>query len=85
MRQPAYEAEGIIAAKIAADFGRAVTVARLGAATARFGRTTATRLAALPAHPAYSKARGFTLDDVDHLAGDLCLLLRRGPAAKSGR
>lgn len=61
------EAERVITAKIAADFARAVTVASLGAATARFGRTTVTRLAALPRHGAYNKARGFNLDDVEHL------------------
>lgn len=60
-------AEGVVTAKIAEDFGRAATVPSLGAATARFGRTTATRLAALPGHPAYNKARGFNLADIDHL------------------
>jgi hypothetical protein len=68
MRQLAHEAEGIITAKIADDFGSAVTVPRLGAATACFGLTTATRLAGLPGHLAYNKARGFTLGDVNHLS-----------------
>ena len=63
MRQPAGEAETVITAKIDDDFARAVTVPGLAAARARFGRTTATRLAALPGHPAYNKARGFNEDD----------------------
>lgn len=67
MGQPTADAEMIITAKIGEDFARAAMVPRLGAATARFGRTTATRLAALPEHPAYNKARGFNNDDIDHL------------------
>jgi hypothetical protein len=67
MRQLADEAETVITAKIAEDFGRAVTDPSLAAATACFGRTTVTRLAALPGHSAYNKARGFNIDDVDHL------------------
>jgi hypothetical protein len=65
----AFAAESVITAKIAEDFGRAETVPSLGAATASFGRTTATRLAALPGHLAYNKARGFNLEDLDHLSG----------------
>jgi hypothetical protein len=67
MRQFADAAERVITAKIDEDFSRAVTDPNLAAATACFGRTTVTRLAALPEHHAYNKARGFTIDDVDHL------------------
>ena len=67
MRHLADEVEGLITAKIDEDFDRAVTDPGLAAATARFGRTTVTRLAALPRHPAYNKARGFNVDDVDRL------------------
>jgi hypothetical protein len=67
MRQLAREAERVITAKIAEDFGHAVTVSSMGAASACFGRTTVTRLATLPRHRAYNKARGFNLDDVEHL------------------
>jgi hypothetical protein len=62
------EVETVITAKIDEDFGRAADDPALGAATARFGRTTATRLAAMPEHPGYTKARGFSIDDADHLA-----------------
>ncbi|HEY2673858.1 MAG TPA: hypothetical protein VGJ07_26275 [Rugosimonospora sp.] len=61
------EVETVITAKMQEDFGRAAADRTLGAATARFGRTTATRLAAMPDHPGYSKARGFSIDDADHL------------------
>jgi hypothetical protein len=61
------EVETVITAKMHEDFGRAAADPTLGAATARFGRTTATRLAAMPDHPGYSKARGFSIDDADHL------------------
>jgi ribosomal protein S18 acetylase RimI-like enzyme len=67
MDQHADEAEMVITAKIDDDFARAVAEPSLTAAKARFGRTTATRLAALPRHPAYSKARGFNQDDAGHL------------------
>jgi hypothetical protein len=67
MGQHADEAEMVITAKIDEDFARAATDPNLAAAKARFGRTTATRLAALPGHPAYNKARGFNTDDIDQL------------------
>jgi hypothetical protein len=67
MGHPADEAEAVITDKIDEDFARAVTDPGLAAARARFGRTTATRLAALPGHPAYNKARGFNTDDLDQL------------------
>lgn len=67
MAQHADEAEIIITAKIDEDFSRAATNPSLAAAKARFGRTSATRLAALPWHPAYNKARGFNIDDIDQL------------------
>jgi hypothetical protein len=71
MGQQTNEAEMIITAKIEEDFARAATETGLAAAQARFGRTTATRLAALPGHPAYNKARGFNNDDIDDL-GAIC-------------
>jgi hypothetical protein len=80
MRQAAYGAERVITAKIAEDFGSATTVPSLGAATACFGRTTATRLAALPQHPAYNKARGFNLEDVNHLPAIRTFFLDAGVA-----
>jgi len=67
MRQVADEAEKVITAKIDEDFAHADTDPSLASASARFGRTTATRLGALPGHPAYNKARGFNNDDVGHL------------------
>jgi hypothetical protein len=67
MTKLADRAEGVIAAKVAEDFAHAVGVAGLAAATACFGRTTVTRLAALPGHSGYNRARGFNLDDVDQL------------------
>jgi N-acetylglutamate synthase-like GNAT family acetyltransferase len=67
MRQFADDAERVVTAKMAADFARAVTIPELAAATACFGRTTATRVGALPGHSAYNKARGFNADDIDHL------------------
>jgi hypothetical protein len=67
MGQVADEAEKVITAKIDEDFAHADTNPSLASARARFGRTTATRLGALPGHPAYNKARGFNNDDVDHL------------------
>lgn len=45
MGQHADEAEMVITAKIDEDFARAVTDPSLAAAKARFGHTTATRLA----------------------------------------
>lgn len=71
MGQSRDQAESVITAKIDDDFSRAITDPTLGAAVARFGHTTATRLAALPGHPAYNRARGFTADDAGHLA-DIC-------------
>jgi len=56
MGQHADEAEMVITAKIDEDFASAVTDPSLAAANACFGHTTATRLAALPGHPAYNKA-----------------------------
>jgi predicted GNAT family acetyltransferase len=67
MEQWANEIERVITAKIDEDFARAAAEPSLGAATARFGRTTVTRLAALPHHPAYNKARGFNEDDAGQL------------------
>ena len=67
MGQLADAAERVITAKIDEDFSRAVNHPDLAAATACFCRTTVTRLAALPEHHAYNKARGFTIDDIDHL------------------
>jgi hypothetical protein len=67
MRRVADEAEEVITAKIDEDFAHADTDPGLASASARFGRTTATRLGALPGHPAYNKARGFNNDDVGHL------------------
>jgi ribosomal protein S18 acetylase RimI-like enzyme len=67
MEQHADEAEIIITAKIDDDFARAMAEPGLAAAKAHFGRTTATRLSALPRHPAYNKARGFNQDDARHL------------------
>jgi ribosomal protein S18 acetylase RimI-like enzyme len=67
MRQHTDEAEMVITAKIDDDFARATAEPSLAAAKTRFGRTTATRLAALPRHPAYNKARGFNQDDARHL------------------
>ena len=67
MGQVANEVENVITAKIDEDFARADTNPSLASARARFGRTAATRLGALPGHPAYNKARGFNNDDVDHL------------------
>jgi N-acetylglutamate synthase-like GNAT family acetyltransferase len=60
--------EAVITDKLDDDFARTGLDGGLGAARGRFGRTTATRLAALPGHPAYNKARGFSLEDVGHLA-----------------
>lgn len=59
--------ERVVGDKIDEDFGRASADSRLGAAQVRLGRTTATRLSALPGHPAYNKARGFTLRDARYL------------------
>jgi hypothetical protein len=67
MGQHADQAEMVITAKIDQDFACAVTHPGLAAAKARFGHATATRLAALPGHPAYNKARGFSNDDIDQL------------------
>ena len=67
MGQVAHEAEKVITAKVDEDFARAATIPSLASAQARFGRTAATRLGALPGHPAYNKARGFNDDDLDHL------------------
>jgi hypothetical protein len=67
MGLPADEAEIVITEKLDEDFARAATDPGLAAAKARFGRTTATRLAALPGHPAYNKARGFNTDDIEQL------------------
>jgi len=78
MRQLAREAERVVTAKIAEDFGHAVAVSDLGAATACFGRTTVTRLAALPMHRAYNKARGFTIDDVEHLPAVCAFFIEAG-------
>lgn len=53
------QAEQLITDKLEEDFARAAAQDRdLGAACGRFGRTTATRLTALPRHPSYNKARG---------------------------
>lgn len=78
MRQLAREAERVITAKIAEDFGHAVTVSGMEAATACFGRTTVTRLAALPRHRAYNKARGFNLDDIEHLPAICAFFVEAG-------
>ena len=67
MGQRADAAETVITAKIDEDFARALTNPSLGAGKARFGRTTATRLATLPGHSAYNKARGFNHDDIDQM------------------
>jgi ribosomal protein S18 acetylase RimI-like enzyme len=71
MRQRAEEAEAVITAKLDEDFTRALADPSLAAGKASFGRTTATRLAALPGHPGYNKARGFNSDDLDQL-DDIC-------------
>jgi hypothetical protein len=76
MEQRAEAAEAVISAKLSADFGRAAGHPELGAAQARFGRTTATRLAARPAHPAYNKARGFSAADSARLA-EICAFFGR--------
>ncbi len=68
MERAADDAEAVITAKINEDFVGAAAESGLAAATARFGHTTATRLGALPDHPAYNRARGFTIDDIEHLA-----------------
>jgi hypothetical protein len=67
MGQHADEVESVITAKVDEDFARAVEDPGLAAAKARFGRTVATRLGALPGHPAYNKARGFNHDDAGQL------------------
>lgn len=67
MGRAADEAETVITAKIDEDFAHAGTNPSLASARARFGRTTATRVGALPGHPAYNKARGFNSDDADYL------------------
>src|SRR5689334_15468825 len=61
------EVETVVTAKIDDDFARAIAAGTLGAAKARFGHTTATRLGALPGHSAYNKARGFNREDLPHL------------------
>jgi N-acetylglutamate synthase-like GNAT family acetyltransferase len=66
--QRAEPIEAVITDKLDGDFARAGRDRGLGVARGRFGRTTATRLAALPGHPAYNKARGFNLEDAGHLA-----------------
>jgi hypothetical protein len=71
MSQRAAEAETVITSKISEDFARAARNRELGAAQARFGQVTATRLAALPGHAAYNKARGFSHEDGDRLA-EIC-------------
>jgi hypothetical protein len=63
----AEDAETVVTAKIEDDFARASVDGTLGAAKARFGQTTATRLAALAGHPAYNKARGFNSNDIAYL------------------
>ncbi|MGC9671472.1 hypothetical protein ACNTMW_33635, partial [Planosporangium sp. 12N6] len=68
MGQSAESIEAVITDKLDGDFARASRDRGLGAARGRFGRTTATRLAALPGHLAYNKARGFNLDDAGRLA-----------------
>ena len=67
MRQVADDAEKVVTAKLNEDFACAITDPSLAAASACFGRTTVTRLAALPGHSAYNRARGFNIDDVDYL------------------
>lgn len=67
VRQRAEQAETVITAKLAEDFARAGGDPTLAADQARFGRTTATRLGALPGHGGYNKARGFNVEDADHL------------------
>jgi hypothetical protein len=71
MSQRAAEAETVITSKISEDFARAARNRELGAAQARFGQVTATRLAALPGHAAYNKARGFSHEDGERLA-EIC-------------
>jgi ribosomal protein S18 acetylase RimI-like enzyme len=68
MSQRAAEAESVVTSKISEDFARAGREPELGAAQARFGRVTATRLAARPGHAAYNKARGFSRADSGRLA-----------------
>ena len=71
MGQRAEAAEAVISAKLSADFARAAACPGLGAALARFGGTTATRLAARPGHGAYNKARGFSAHDGARLS-EIC-------------
>jgi hypothetical protein len=71
MSQWAAAAESVVTSKISEDFARAAREPELGAAQARFGRVTATRLAALPGHAAYNKARGFSRADSGRLA-EIC-------------
>jgi hypothetical protein len=67
MKPHSDEVETVITDKIDDDFARAAADGALGAATSRFGHTTATRLGALAAHPSYTRARGFNSDDITHL------------------
>ena len=67
MRPHSDEVEMVVTAKIDDDFDRAIAAGALGAAKARFGHTTATRLGALPGYPAYNKARGFSHEDLAYL------------------
>jgi hypothetical protein len=76
MEQRAEAAEAVISGKLSADFARAAGHPELGAALARFGRTTATRLAARPGHAAYNKARGFSAADGARLA-EICAFFDR--------
>jgi ribosomal protein S18 acetylase RimI-like enzyme len=76
MGQRAAAAETVISAKLSEDFARAAGHPELGAAQARFGRTTATRLAARPEHAAYNKARGFSAQDGVRLA-EICAFFDR--------
>jgi N-acetylglutamate synthase-like GNAT family acetyltransferase len=78
MGQRAEPIEAVITHKLDGDFAQAGRDRGLGAARGRFGRTTATRLAALPGHPAYNKARGFNLDDAGHLAAICAFFAQAG-------
>jgi hypothetical protein len=66
----------VITRKLGEDFARAAAHPELGAAQARFGRTTATRLAARPGQAGYNKARGFSAPDGGRLA-EICAFFDR--------
>ncbi|HEX5289595.1 MAG TPA: hypothetical protein VFX25_12045 [Streptosporangiaceae bacterium] len=71
-------AETVISRKLSEDFGRAAAHPWLGAAQARFGRTTATRLTAAPGNAVYNRARGFGAPDAGRLTEIIAFFDRAG-------